>query len=161
MHHQHSRPTTDATNWHEHYDGFHYEEFWEFIVDYFEVDQSPEARDASTALLEWWNKYICCDVCIVILADIISAPQASLSEVFGHTRSNPDISTTDVFRDPSTTATGRPFIPPALVATTGSPNVILFRMNDNFLIIPYCLTCEPQDQGPYGWVPEVMNYNGV
>jgi hypothetical protein len=40
------------------YNGFDYEEFWEFIVDYFEDDETEEAKEASTKLLEWWNKYV-------------------------------------------------------------------------------------------------------
>jgi hypothetical protein len=39
-----------------HYNGFNYEEFWEFVVDFFEADQTPEAQEASAKLLEWWNK---------------------------------------------------------------------------------------------------------
>ena len=41
-----------------HYNGFNYEEFYEFIVDFFEADKSPEAQEASEKLLEWWNKYV-------------------------------------------------------------------------------------------------------
>ena len=39
---------TDATHWMSQYNGFNYEEFWEFIVDYFEADETAEAREAST-----------------------------------------------------------------------------------------------------------------
>lgn len=49
---------TDATHWTTHYNGFSYEEFYEFIVDFFEVDATPDAQEASAKLLEWWNKYI-------------------------------------------------------------------------------------------------------
>ena len=48
---------TDATHWTAHYNGFSYEEFYEFIVDFFEADATPEAQEASAKLLEWWNKY--------------------------------------------------------------------------------------------------------
>ncbi|KAF9782367.1 hypothetical protein BJ322DRAFT_994308, partial [Thelephora terrestris] len=49
---------TDATHWMNHYNGFNYEEFWEFIVDFFEADETPEGQEASTQLLEWWNKCV-------------------------------------------------------------------------------------------------------
>ncbi|KAF9781120.1 hypothetical protein BJ322DRAFT_1010928, partial [Thelephora terrestris] len=49
---------TDAIHWMAHYNGFSYEEFYEFIVDFFEADATPEAQEASTKLLEWWNKYM-------------------------------------------------------------------------------------------------------
>jgi hypothetical protein len=40
------------------YNGFSYEEFHEFIVDFFEADMTPEGQEAAVKLLEWWNKYI-------------------------------------------------------------------------------------------------------
>lgn len=49
---------TDATHWMSQYNGFNYEEFWEFIVDFFEADETAPAQEVSTELLEWWNKYI-------------------------------------------------------------------------------------------------------
>ena len=41
-----------------HYNGFNYEELYEFIINFFEEDQSPEGKAASNELLDWWNKYI-------------------------------------------------------------------------------------------------------
>ena len=49
---------TDATHWASYYNGFNYEEFYKFIVDFFEADTTPEAQEASMKLLEWWNRYI-------------------------------------------------------------------------------------------------------
>jgi len=48
---------TDATHWTSHYNGFSYEEFYEFIIDFFEADTTPEGQEASVKLLEWWNRY--------------------------------------------------------------------------------------------------------
>ena len=39
------------------YNGFNYEEFYEFIVDFFEDDQMPEGKAATSELLNWWNRY--------------------------------------------------------------------------------------------------------
>ena len=41
-----------------HYNGFNYEEFYEFVVDFFEADQTPEGKAASVELHAWWNKYV-------------------------------------------------------------------------------------------------------
>ena len=41
-----------------HYSGFNYEEFYEFIVDFFEEDQTPEGKAAASELFDWWNRYI-------------------------------------------------------------------------------------------------------
>jgi len=40
------------------YNGFSYEEFYEFVIDFFEADATPEGQEASANLLEWWNKYV-------------------------------------------------------------------------------------------------------
>ena len=48
----------DATHWMGHYNGFNYEEFSEFIIDFFEADATPQAQEASEKLLGWWNKYV-------------------------------------------------------------------------------------------------------
>ena len=50
----------DATHWMSHYNGFNYEEFYEFVVDFFEADQTPEGKAASKELYEWWNRYVSC-----------------------------------------------------------------------------------------------------
>ena len=47
----------DASHWMSHYNGFNYEEFYEFIVDFFEEDQTPEGKAAANELFSWWNKY--------------------------------------------------------------------------------------------------------
>jgi len=45
-----------ASHWRRIYDDFNYEEFYNFIVDYFEADMSLNARKETKALLDWWNK---------------------------------------------------------------------------------------------------------
>ena len=48
----------DATQWTTPYNCFDYEEFYEFIVNFFEADQTPEGKAASRDLLTWWYRYI-------------------------------------------------------------------------------------------------------
>ncbi|KAF9644382.1 hypothetical protein BDM02DRAFT_3103012, partial [Thelephora ganbajun] len=45
-----------ASKWCNFYDDFSYKEFYDFIVDYFEADSSPEAKKAAGELLDWWNE---------------------------------------------------------------------------------------------------------
>jgi hypothetical protein len=47
----------DATHWMSDYNGFNYEEFYEFIIDFFEEDQTPEGKAATNELFGWWNRY--------------------------------------------------------------------------------------------------------
>jgi hypothetical protein len=47
----------DATHWISDYNGFNYEEFYEFIIDLFEEDQTPEGKTATSELFNWWNRY--------------------------------------------------------------------------------------------------------
>lgn len=53
-----------------HYNGFSYEEFYEFIIDFFEADTTPEAQEASAKLLEWWNKYVSDSIFTPTAADV-------------------------------------------------------------------------------------------
>jgi len=48
----------DATHWTSDYNGFNYKEFYEFVIDFFEADQTPEGKDASRELYNWWNRYV-------------------------------------------------------------------------------------------------------
>ena len=48
----------DATHWMNHYNSFNYEEFYEFIIDFLEEDQTPEGKATSNELLDWWNQYV-------------------------------------------------------------------------------------------------------
>ena len=48
----------DATHWMSDYNGFNYEEFYEFIIDFFEEDQTPEGKTATNELFNWWNQYV-------------------------------------------------------------------------------------------------------
>jgi hypothetical protein len=47
---------TDANHWMNYYNGFNYEEFYEFIVGFFEANTTPQAQEASEKLLRWWNR---------------------------------------------------------------------------------------------------------
>lgn len=72
----------DATHWMVHYNGFNYEEFYEFIVDFFEDDQTPEGKAATAELLNWWNRYV-----IIPNASSLrfTPPQTCVSTVRCHT----------------------------------------------------------------------------
>ena len=48
----------DANFWTPHYNGFNYEEFYEFVIDFFEGDQTPEGKAAASELFKWWNQYV-------------------------------------------------------------------------------------------------------
>ena len=48
----------DATHWISQYNGFNYREFYEFIIDFLEDDQTTEARAATNELFDWWNRYV-------------------------------------------------------------------------------------------------------
>lgn len=41
-----------------HYNGFNYEEFYEFVIDFFEADETPAGKAASEKLYNWWNLYV-------------------------------------------------------------------------------------------------------
>ena len=45
-----------ASHWRRVYDDFNYEEFYNFIVDYFEADMSPVTKNEGKVLLDWWNE---------------------------------------------------------------------------------------------------------
>ena len=52
-----------------HYNGFDYEEFYEFIVDFFGADQTPEGKTASKELCDWWNRYVSDSISIITVID--------------------------------------------------------------------------------------------
>ena len=58
---------TDATHWVSHYNGFNYEEFYEFIIDFFEANQTAAAAAASKELFDWWNKYVSVSILLSLL----------------------------------------------------------------------------------------------
>ena len=62
------------------YNGFSYEEFYEFIIDFFEADITPEAQEASMKLLEWWNRYVFRPI-ITPAATDTECPQKGVSKV--------------------------------------------------------------------------------
>ena len=105
---------TDATHWMSHYNGFSYEEFYEFIVDFFEADPTPEAQEASAGLLEWWNKCVS-GFFPPLLPLIWNGPQISVPKVFGHTCGHAYVGATSIARNPATTMSGCTCISPALV----------------------------------------------
>ncbi|KAF9461196.1 hypothetical protein BDZ94DRAFT_1196493, partial [Collybia nuda] len=49
---------TDAPSWKATYNSFSYEDFYNFVIDYFEDTPTVVAKDNSHALLKWWNKQI-------------------------------------------------------------------------------------------------------
>ena len=118
----------DATFWMPHYNGFNYEEFYEFIIDFFEADITPQAQEASAKLLEWWNKYVSVPF-LFWLPLIWNPPQSGLPEVFSHTRSCTCIGRTSIPRNSATTTPGCPLIPPALVILCNTSGVCLFYTN--------------------------------
>ena len=48
----------DATHWVCHFNGFNYKEFYEFVVDFFEADQTLQGKVALRELCNWWNRYV-------------------------------------------------------------------------------------------------------
>lgn len=77
----------DATHWMSHYNGFNYEEFYEFIVDFFEADTTPQAQEASANLLAWWNKYISASMLISTATNTEYSPGQSSQDL--KTRAQP------------------------------------------------------------------------
>ena len=37
------------------YNGFNYDEFYEFIIDSIQEDQAQEGKKAAIELFDWWN----------------------------------------------------------------------------------------------------------
>lgn len=89
----------------DHYNGFSYEEFYEFIIDFFEADTTPEGQEASAKLLGWWNKYVSGFIPTHATTNT-EYLQSNVSEVCGHTRSRTEVSTTTIVRDSAATASG-------------------------------------------------------
>lgn len=58
-----------ATHWTSHYNGFNYEEFYEFVIDFFEEDQSPEGKAFTSEILNWWNQYVPNSISVLAIAD--------------------------------------------------------------------------------------------
>ena len=75
---------TDATHWQHNYNGFSYEEFYEFIIDFFEADTTPEAQEASAKLLGWWNKCVSNSIIACVTTDG-ECSQNGFSKVCGNT----------------------------------------------------------------------------
>lgn len=48
---------SDAVYWTSHYKGLNHEEFHEFIIDFFEADQTPEGKTTSKQFYDWWTRY--------------------------------------------------------------------------------------------------------
>ncbi|KAF9789312.1 hypothetical protein BJ322DRAFT_1208558 [Thelephora terrestris] len=92
----------DATHWMSDYNSFNYEEFYEFIIDFFEEDQTPEGKAAADELFNWWNQYVS------------GFSPTCVSTVCGHSRRLVQISEAVVTRTPATTAQSTP---PKFLAT--------------------------------------------
>ena len=119
---------TDATHWMSHYNGFSYNEFYEFIVNFFEADAMQEAQEASAKLLEWWNKYISDFIATPATADL-ECSQSSVPEVRGHVCSCALVSATNVTCDPVTATSRHPVIQPALIVLCRASNVYILYTN--------------------------------
>ena len=65
-----------------HYNGFNYEELYEFIINFFEEDQSPEGKAVSNELFNWWNK--CVSISDLRLCLILTLAQTCVSAVRCH-----------------------------------------------------------------------------
>ena len=66
-----------------HYNGFNYEEFYKFIIDFFEGDQTPEGKAAASELFSWWNRYVPNSTSAFTIAE---ASQTCVSTVCCYTR---------------------------------------------------------------------------
>jgi len=105
----------DASQWVPHYNGFNYEEFYEFIIDFFEADQTPEGKAASRELFNWWNKY-------VILPSpslLLTPPQTSFPKVCRYSSTLIWLSAAVVTCNPTRTAS-KPLTPPTLLVSFSS-----------------------------------------
>ncbi|KAF8983573.1 hypothetical protein BDQ17DRAFT_1261203, partial [Cyathus striatus] len=49
---------SSTPSWTMEYEGFHYGDFYHFIVDYFEAVSGKQAKEWVRALLTWWNWYV-------------------------------------------------------------------------------------------------------
>ncbi|KAJ3764616.1 hypothetical protein FB446DRAFT_799470 [Lentinula raphanica] len=49
---------TDASRWVHSYDGYNYQDLWNFIVDFFEDPIDDEAAKQAKELLKWWTDHI-------------------------------------------------------------------------------------------------------
>ena len=96
------------------YNGFNYEEFYEFVIDFFEGDQTPEGKAAASELFDWWNRYVLDSRPIFAITE---ASQTCISTVCCHPHEVIYISKAVVARGPTTAA------PSALI-----PLMILFSI---------------------------------
>ena len=122
---------TDATHWTSHYNGFSYDEFYEFIIDFFEADTTAEGQGASAKLLEWWNKYFSTFIPNSPTADG-GCSQGGISKVCGYACCRAQLNKTSVARDPATTTPGCPVIKRVLMGFR-SPHVrYLMQISSSF-----------------------------
>lgn len=77
----------DATQWVDNYNGFNYEEFYEFIIDFFEDDQTPEGKAAANELFDWWNRYASNSGLISFTTD--TTPDVCFHSLLLHVRPHP------------------------------------------------------------------------
>ncbi|KAF9780716.1 hypothetical protein BJ322DRAFT_1011640, partial [Thelephora terrestris] len=79
----------DATHWMSDYNGFNYEEFYEFIIDFFEEDQTPEGKAATSELYNWWNQRVFPRSAATRGASSRSARRSSLARLRQQRRARP------------------------------------------------------------------------
>ena len=120
---------TDATHWMNEYNGFNYEEFYEFIVDFLKVDQTLEGKAATTELYNWWNRYVC--MLYTTPEPSLMIPQPSIPRSCCNVRCFISIGPTSVARDGARAAPSSPISYPCIVLL----NICLINQNVNF-----CLT---------------------
>jgi hypothetical protein len=61
----------DATHWMSHYNGFNYEEFYKFIIKFFEDnDQTLEEKATASEVLNWWNRYVPGSRSVLAITDV-------------------------------------------------------------------------------------------
>ena len=115
----------DASHWVSHYNGFNYEEFYEFIIDFFEADQTPEGKAVARELCDWWNR------CVRDSASTSLSPiplQTSVSEVSCNTGGLVYLSTTVIARS-STRTMPSTLVPHARLVTIKVVIVVLYSSN--------------------------------
>lgn len=111
-----------------HYNGFNYEEFHEFIIDFFESDQTPEGKVASKELYDWWNVYV--PYSTLMMFAVANTPQASVPKLSCYSSSLAHLGRAVVNRGPTRTASAGPLVPRTLlVSFRNSHYVCLVSIN--------------------------------
>ena len=75
---------SSASSWNVIDINFNYEEFYNSIVDYFEVTLGPAAKAVINELLQWWDK--CVYIICALLYRIADSDHGPARKVFGHSK---------------------------------------------------------------------------